>query len=205
MQAGSPVEQDHRPARATDAQIMVRSRRDPRAFATIFDRHHEAIYRFLAARVGDAADDLAAEVFEVAFERRDDYDPDYDSAKPWLFGIAANLVRRRRRRDAQRHDARSRMGGRRESSAVSPERRLHELAPGSPVARAVMDLPERDRDTLLLYVWGGMTYEEVARALDVPVGTVRSRIHRARGDLRERLPEPGPAARDAGTEGVGRG
>lgn len=192
---------DHGPAPAgeldhlTDAQVVARSLEDPHAFATVFERHHEAIYRFAWTRAGGAhADDLAAEVFRVAFERRASYDLDYPSAKPWLFGIAANLTKQHHRDVARRDEGRSRMTGRTAPAESQPEQRLVDTATSSPVAAALLELPERDREPLLLYAWEDLTYEEVGRSLDIPVGTVRSRIHRARHQVRERLERDAPDA-----------
>lgn len=181
----------------TDAAIITRSRDDPRAFAAIFDRHYDAIHRFLWGRIGDAAEDVTAEVFKVAFERREDYDPNYPSAKPWLFGIASRLAKQDLRTRARTRELRERKTKEPDQPAIrGPEQRLHELALSTPVAGALTELPERDRDPLLLYVWGDLTYEEIARSLDLPVGTVRSRIHRARRVLRERLAEGTTDGRD---------
>lgn len=171
----------------TDAEIIARSWDEPTAFAAIFDRHYDAIHRFLWGRIGDAAEDAAAETFRIAFERRRDYDTDYPSAKPWLFGIAARLTKKHYRRRARTRDLRRRAGAERTDAIAGPEQRLNELALSSPVADALMQLPERDRDPLLLHAWEELTYEEIARAVDAPVGTVRSRIHRARRAVREHL------------------
>ncbi len=171
-----------------DADIIVHSRTEPERFATVFDRHYDAIHRFLWTRVGRRAEDLAAEVFKIAFQRRDDYDPRFPSARPWLFGIAARLAKQQHRDEAKAHEVVERMGSRPEDvSDVGPEQRLDELAPSSPVAASLLELPARDRQPLLLHVWEDLSYEEVAHVLDVPLGTVRSRIHRARRDLRARL------------------
>lgn len=172
----------------TDAEVVVASLDRPAEFAAIFDRHHEAIHRFLWSRVGDAADDVAAEVFRVAFERRETYDPAYSSAKPWLFGIAANVARQHHRRTARRRDVHERLVAEdRPEPHPGPEQRLTRLAATEPVAEAILDLPDRDREPLLLFAWADLTYDEIAQALDVPVGTVRSRIHRARSQVRARL------------------
>ncbi len=184
----------------TDADSIVGSWEDPAHFAEVFDRHYDAIHRFLWTRVGRRAEDLTAEVFKIAFQQRDRYDPDYPSAKPWLFGIAARLAKQQHREEAQAQEAASRMGS--EPAAVtqsSPEHRLHELAPSSSVAHALMQLPARDREPLLLHVWDDLSYDDVARVLDIPLGTVRSRIHRAREDLRVRLAVDGD--RDAQAPG----
>lgn len=180
--------------RESDAAVITRSWDDPHAFAEIFDRHHEDIYRFAWTRAGaDRADDLAAEVFRIAFEKRHDYDPDYPSAKPWLFGIASRLAKQTHRDTAKRDDARTRMNDRdRRPHSAEPARHLEERPGTSPAGRAVQQLPERDREPLLLFAWGDLTYEEIARTLGIPVGTVRSRIHRARQQLREHLVETAP-------------
>lgn len=176
----------------TDADIIVGSWEDPARFAAIFDRHYDAIHRFLSTRVGRRAEDLTSEVFKIALQQRDRYDPDYPSAKPWLFGIASRLAKQQHRREAQTQEVASRMGPESgDATQASPEQRLHELAPSSPVADALMQLPARDREPLLLHVWDDLSYEDVARAIDVPIGTVRSRIHRARRDLRTQLTPEG--------------
>lgn len=184
----------------SDAQVLAASIDRPADFATIFDRHHEAIHRYLWTRASEAADDLAAEVFRIAFERRRDFDTTYRSAKPWLFGIAANLAREHHRTIARRRQTEDRLAIAEGDGAVpDPEGRLADLAATEPVAAAILELPERDREPLLLYAWADLAYDEVAAALDVPVGTVRSRIHRARGRVRESL-ESEPMPPGAGAE-----
>src|SRR4051812_49946311 len=78
---------------AGDAEAIVRSRRDPQAFALVFDRHWPRIHAFCTARAGAAGEDLAAEVFRIAFDRRDPYDPAVRGAGPGLYGVAAPLPR----------------------------------------------------------------------------------------------------------------
>lgn len=181
----------------TDAQVLASSIDRPAAFATIFDRHHASIHRYLWTRAGEAADDLAAEVFRIAFERRSSFDTAYRSAKPWLFGIAANLARDHHRRGARRRQTEDRLAtADGDQTVADPEARLTELAATQPVAAAILRLPEGDREPLLLYAWADLAYDDVAAALDIPVGTVRSRIHRARRRVRASLarepmlPEP---------------
>lgn len=167
---------------------MTASIEHPERFAMIFDRHHESVHRFLWTRVGVAADDVAAEVFRIAFERRRTFDASYRSAKPWLFGIAANLAREHHRMTARRRDTHERVvTEERREPPVDPEERLSRLADTAPVAEAIRALPDRDREPLLLFAWEDLSYDEISQVLDVPVGTVRSRIHRARARLRERL------------------
>src|SRR5450759_3339745 len=90
----SPVQEDGE----DDAALIARSIGTPDCFAVLFDRHAPAIYRYVARRLGpDAADDLVAEAFLVAFQRRGGYDSTQAEARPWLYGIATNLISRRRR------------------------------------------------------------------------------------------------------------
>jgi RNA polymerase sigma-70 factor (ECF subfamily) len=177
-------------ARTTDADAIAASRRDPHAFAPVFDRHFAAIHRFLAARVGTAlADELAADVFVRAFDARGRYDTSFADARPWLYAIATNLVHRQRRAERRRLAAYARL----DRGAVHPgadegaAARLDAAVLAQAAAAALADLKRGDRDALLLVAWADLTYEETARALGVPVGTVRSRIHRARAALRAAL------------------
>src|SRR5579875_2926982 len=86
-----------------DATMITRSLRDPRCFATLFDRHAPHIHRYLVRRIGpDAAEDALAEAFLVAFEKRARYDTSYRDARPWLYGIAANVAGQHRREEARR-------------------------------------------------------------------------------------------------------
>ncbi|ROP41277.1 RNA polymerase sigma factor [Saccharothrix texasensis] len=161
----------------TDAEIIDRSRHEPDAFAAIFDRHAPHIRRYLERRLGaQVADDLVAETFLTAFDKRQRYDRARPDARPWLYGIATNLVGRHRRHEARRH---------RERSAETAE--VAAWAVRSRLAGALAGLTAGDRDVLLLVAWEQLAYEEVAAALAIPVGTVRSRLHRARRKVREAL------------------
>lgn len=173
------------PARS-DAAVIATSVGDRGAFAEIFERHFDAIYSYLARRVGpQLAGDLAAEVFLTAFERRSRYDAGRPDALPWLYGIAANKVRRHRRDEDRRLRAlaKSHM-----TPAAGAE---HLFAMDALVAEALVSLQPGDREVLLLYAWADLAYDEIAVALDIPLGTVRSRLHRARRVLSEVLsPRP---------------
>lgn len=84
------AEPDGRP---DDAALIERSLRDAEAFAGLYDRHAAPLHRYVARRLGDgAADDIVAETFLDAFRRRHKYDPVRRDARPWLYGIAANLI-----------------------------------------------------------------------------------------------------------------
>lgn len=174
----------------TDADAIVASLSDPHAFGVIFERHFEVIHRYLAARLGpDAADELAAEVFERAFDARARYDAAYPDSAPWLYGIATNLVHRRRRDERRRLAAYARLDpdGSEASHADGAVRRADALAATRAVAGAIGALKPGDRDALLLVAWEDLTYEQAARVLAIPVGTVRSRINRARRQIGEAL------------------
>lgn len=173
--------------RQGDAALIERSLRDPEAFAILFERHADEIHRYLGRRVGAAiADDLLAETFAVAFTKRRRYDRTRADARPWLYGIATKLISGHRRAEARRLHALARtpapdvdepMADRvvAQSSARAARRALH---------AALTALPVAQRDVVLLVAWADLEYEQIAEALRVPVGTVRSRLHRARAQLR---------------------
>ena len=96
---------------ATDAELIAASLNDPRAFVGIFERHFESISRYLRRRLSRmVADDLAAEVFATAFSRRFAFDLNRPDALPWLYGIAANLLRARARTEQRELHALARTG-----------------------------------------------------------------------------------------------
>ncbi|WP_433179353.1 RNA polymerase sigma factor [Actinoallomurus sp. CA-150999] len=185
MTAAHPVREE-----CDDAQLIVESHQDPEIFATLFDRYADDIHRYAARRVGtEHADDIVAETFLVAFRRRASYDTTRPMARPWLYGIATNLLARHRREEERLYRALQRTGvdPLPESMDNAVVARVAAQSHQRALAAALAGLKPRDRDTLLLLAWGGLTYEEVAEALDVPTGTVRSRIHRARKKTREAL------------------
>lgn len=174
----------------TDAELIQRSASDPGQFATIFERHFNAIYRYLYRRVGaPLADDLAAQTFAEAFARRSRYDAAWPVALPWLYGIASNLLRRHQRTERRQLRAYARLG----TDPLSPDElsplldRLDAQVRGPKLAEALAALKGGDRDVLLLYAWADLSYREIGYALDIPIGTVRSRLNRARQKMRERL------------------
>jgi RNA polymerase sigma factor (sigma-70 family) len=179
--------------RVSDTTLVARSLADPEAFAALFDRHAALIHRYAARRLGaEAADDVMAETFAVAFQRRRDYDLERVDARPWLYGIATNLIRNHRRAEARRWRAMARdvagAGAEPEPEADGAAARVTAQAARGELARVLAGLPSRQRDVLLLYAWADLEYEEIAQALGLPVGTVRSRLHRARAAMKEGLP-----------------
>jgi RNA polymerase sigma-70 factor (ECF subfamily) len=175
-----------------DGEDIRASLPDPERFAAVFGRHFDAVHGFVARRLGRAAaDDLAGAVFVEAFAARERYDQARADARPWLYGIATNLVRRHRRTEERRLRAYARAGADGAAPLDDPHDRLSAGAEAPRLAAALAALRASDRDALLLFVWADLSYDEVAVALGVPPGTVRSRIHRARRVLREHLAEDG--------------
>lgn len=170
-----------------DATVIQESWRDPERFAVLFDRHAPFIQRYLARRVGpETADDLLAETFLAAFGKRHGYDPGFPDARPWLYGFATNLIARHKREEARRYQYLQAAGPAPDLPDIT-ERVLATVTAHSmrsQLVSALTRLSAGDRDVLLLIAWEQLSYEEVARALAIPVGTVRSRLHRARTQLR---------------------
>jgi RNA polymerase sigma factor (sigma-70 family) len=174
-----------------DSELIARSRSDPAVFAEIFDRHHGELYRYLRRRVGvGLAADLAAETFVTAFARRTAGSAQGGSARPWLYGIAHNLLRNHLRHEQRRLAAYARHGAEPTADAAAldefslADARADAHAGTARLTRILAGMAARDRDALLLFAWADMSYAEVAQALGVPVGTVRSRLNRARRQLR---------------------
>jgi len=170
----------------SDAELIAESLSDAARFAEIFDRHAHAVFRFLGRRIGpDDAGDLLGDVFLAAFETRRRYDGRYVSALPWLYGVASNLLGKYFRRRASELGMLERMAGRQELNdpadaviaSVDAHMQLRSMA------KLLEELPARERDVLLLHAWEDLTYDEIASALGIPVGTVRSRLNRVRQRL----------------------
>jgi RNA polymerase sigma factor (sigma-70 family) len=176
----------------SDAEVIGRSLGEPEAFGEIYDRHAAALLRFLGRRVGaKVAEGLVGELFRIAFERRKAFDPSRGSALPWLYGIGSNLLLKHRRGEARRLRASARMAAddaadKRANSAALDARLLFPR-----VADAIEALPDDEREALLLFAWEELSYQSMAEALDLPIGTVRSRLNRARVRLRELLEPKG--------------
>lgn len=175
--------------RASDAQLISRSLDEPECFAEVFDRHYGRISAYLrSCTTSDVADELASEVFLIAFRRRADFGPDAQSASPWLFGIAVNLLRSTRRSERRRLHAYARSRPLPEDDdlddaiARADAERRHR-----PIVNALASIDHDQREVLLLHAWTDLTYVEIAEALAMPVGTVRSRISRARRNVRRIL------------------
>jgi len=179
----------------SDAAIIERSWRDPEAFAGLYDRHAGLLHRYAARRLGDgAADDVVADTFFDAFRRRHRYDLSFDDARPWLYGIAANLIGKHSRAEIRMLRAYARSGadpvlaGPDSASQMDEaDSRVSSAAVRRELAAALAALPAGERDVLLMAAWADLSYAEIAAALRIPVGTVRSRLHRARTRIRTAL------------------
>ena len=165
----------------SDTECVARSLSEPNAFELIFERHFGSVHRYLHRRAGhDLADELAAETFVVAFERRASCRAS-GSVLPWLYGIATNVLRRSWRVERRQLRAYS-CSGVDEWAVYEDETaaRVDGFALDARLARALAALRPPERDVLLLYALADLSYEEIAFALDIPVGTVRTWLHRAR-------------------------
>ncbi|MBT2417694.1 sigma-70 family RNA polymerase sigma factor [Streptomyces sp. ISL-22] len=172
---------------ANDAEVVAGSLEQPELFARLYDRYAPDIHRYAARRLGHgAADDITADTFLTAFRIRSRYDLTRPSARPWLYGIAANLIGKQRRTEVRALRALARTGH--DPVAASwVEDSDSRVAAQGPLADALASLSAGDRHVLLLVAWADLTYQEVAEALDLPVGTVRSRLNRARRKVRTAL------------------
>ncbi|MEH1130259.1 RNA polymerase sigma factor [Micromonospora sp. CPCC 206061] len=177
---------------ADDLAVLAASRANPDRFVALFDRYYPQIHRYARSRLGaEVADDVASETFLIAFRRRAEFDPGVGAGlvRSWLYGIATNLVHRHRRTEERRYRALARVPdmpddpGHDERVVV---RLSAELIRGE-LAAALAALPARDRDVLLLMALGGLDHHEIAGTLDIPYGTVCSRLNRARRKLRAAL------------------
>jgi phosphoribosylaminoimidazole-succinocarboxamide synthase len=173
--------------RSSDAELMEASLVDVGRFGEIFDRHAPAIFRFLGRRIGpDDAGDLLSDVFLAAFETRLGYDRSRPSALPWLYGIASNLLHKHYRHRASELRVLERLVDQSDPQdhaewvTASVDARVELRA----MAKLLEALPDIERDALLLYAWEDLSYGEIAGALGVPIGTVRSRLNRVRRRLR---------------------
>ncbi|WP_322411013.1 sigma-70 family RNA polymerase sigma factor [Microbacterium invictum] len=177
---------------STDSEILSRSRTTPGAFAELFERHSVPVAAFVRRRVsGEAVEDVLSETFLVAFRRRADFDSSWESARPWLLGIASRVLKKHRADEARHWRAVAASADREEASneggIEGASTRLDAAAAVRELAPRIAALSARDRETLFLYAWGGLTQEEVATALGIPVGTVGSRLNR----IRRKLAPPG--------------
>jgi RNA polymerase sigma-70 factor, ECF subfamily len=171
----------------TDAELWRQAADgDAEAFGTLFERHARSVYNYLFRRTGDwsLAEDLTSIVFLEAWRRRKDVRLERDPALPWLLGVATNVLRNRRRSQWRHRAALERVPRERAPDfAADADARLDDARRAGSALRALGKLPKREQDVLALCGWANLSYDEAAAALDLPVGTVRSRLSRARARL----------------------
>jgi RNA polymerase sigma factor (sigma-70 family) len=173
-----------------DAVVIRRSLSEPERFADVFDRYYAEIHGYAARRLGSSlADDVVSETFLIAFDRRRRYDVAQPNARPWLYGIASNVIARHRRAEVRQYRALARAGVTHavDGDAERADGRLDARALRGRLAAALVEIADRDREVLLLVAWAQLSCEEAARALGIPPGTARSRLHRARRRTRAAL------------------
>jgi RNA polymerase sigma-70 factor (ECF subfamily) len=192
----------------SDSQLWRRvADGDDGAFAVLYERHAKAVYNFCFRRTANwsRAEDLVADVFLVAWRRQAEVviSTESGSTLPWLLGVALNVVRNASRSQRRGDHALARLDARAAEEDFSPDLvlRLGDEQQMKAVLEQVQQLPAQEQDALALCAWAGLGYEEAAVALGVPIGTVRSRLSRARGHLRELLAVSG---HDVGDERVAR-
>ncbi|MFC1410303.1 RNA polymerase sigma factor [Streptacidiphilus sp. N1-12] len=172
----------------TTLRSRVRSG-DPDAFGELFDAYHHAVYNHAFRLTGDwsAAEDVMALTFLEAWRLRARVDPDGGSLRPWLLGVATNTARNTNR-TARRHRAVLGRMPRGETTvpdfAEDSAGRVDDAVRLAAIQRSLRGLRRQEREVLALCVWSGLGYAEAAEALGLPVGTVRSRLSRARAKLR---------------------
>jgi RNA polymerase sigma-70 factor (ECF subfamily) len=183
----------------TDSDAIAASLLEPRAFGVVFERHFAAILRYLRRRLDDQpAEEAAAQTFFVAFDSRARFDRSQTSARPWLFGIATNVAHRHRRGEVRELRAIAALDPEASTATEGAEAKLDAERMRGTLARCLAGLPGEEADVLYLLVWAELDQPEIAAALEIPLGTVKSRLSRARHRVREALhlpdrdPDPTP-------------
>jgi RNA polymerase sigma-70 factor (ECF subfamily) len=183
----SDLQSPDRPTIAAQPQAGV----DPADLAGLFDRYGGELLRYCARRVGpDHAEDVVAETFLTAHAKFRSYDPGRSGPLPWLYGIATNLLRRHGRDEVHAYRALARTGALKDRGGEEWDRaveRVDAFRARNRLARALASLSRKQRDVLLLFAVAQLEYDEIAVAMDMPVGTVRSTLHRARAKVRSAL------------------
>jgi RNA polymerase sigma-70 factor (ECF subfamily) len=180
------------PGTVSDEALVELSRRTPERFGEIYDRYVSEIHAYLGRRLDrQAADDLTAEVFLAAFRKRETFDPRRGAVRPWLYGFAGNVIALHRRTEVRRLAALQRSAdahdGREHGHEERVVARLDAVSAQGRLAAELRALSDGDRDVLLLSALSELSHEEVAKALDIPYGTVGSRLSRVRRKLRAAL------------------
>ena len=161
---------------------------DRAAFDTLVRRYQDPVYRFVTWSIDDDADDVAQDVFVEVYRslatwrRRSTF-------RTWLYGVARNVCRRHVRRRAARGHVHGEIDVEDLPGASDPALRAAQSDANALLLAAIARLPADQRVTLMLRAWEGLRYDEIAAATDVPLGTVRSRLHTARRTLAAAIAE----------------
>ncbi len=186
----------HLPLMASDLQLWERSLSgDAEAFGDLYERHARAIQSYCLWRTADlqAAEDATATVFLETWRKRKRLTLKTDSATPLLLGIATNVLRHQWRTQRRYRAVHERVRNAAqapddlEAEAIARVDAIRQLRDGGEAIRA---LPRREREVLALLAWSDLSYGEIAAALGLPIGTVRSRLARARARLGDAFPDP---------------
>src|SRR5580698_4653967 len=179
------------PSSASDAEVIAGSLDDPERFAIIFGRHADEIHRYAARRLGQqAAADVVSEVFLAAFRQ-----PGRSDARPWLYGISTKVISQQLRAEGRRAHLLAAVPA--PPPAEFPADDIGDRITAErlrPVLLGVLaELSPADRELVLLVAWAELSYEQAAQALEIPVGTVRSRLHRTRARVRRAIDSADPS------------
>jgi len=160
------------------------------AFGVLFERHAGRIYNYCFRRTGDwaTAEDLTSTTFLLAWRSRRRAPSEAESALPLLYGIATNVLRNQRRSLKRGREAFARLPLERTEEPDFAEEgsiRLDDQVAMRQLLQLFARLPHREQDVIALCDWSELSYEDAGVALDIPIGTVRSRLARGRGRLRE--------------------
>jgi RNA polymerase sigma-70 factor (ECF subfamily) len=162
---------------------------DPEAFRDMFQSHAQLIYRHAVRITADwaLAEDVVSLTFLEAWRLRGKFRDEGDSPLPWLMGIATNVLRNRARAARRHQRAMVRLPVKETVPDFADEliRRIGDAEQLSAAQAGLARLRQSERDIFTLCVWSGLSYQEAAQALGIPVGTVRSRLARARARLRK--------------------
>ncbi len=186
---------------------------EPAAFGLLFDAFAGVVHRHAVRRTGDwaTAEEVVSLTFLEAWRLRERLLPEGDSPLPWLLGIATNVLRNMSRAARRHRDALQRLPARQGVPDFADDLvdRMHDESRLAAVQRALGRLRRHEQEVFMLCVWNGLDYAAAAEALGVPVGTVRSRLSRARDRLRQfvdagREPATGYGQLDGGRASVAR-
>ncbi len=176
----------------TDVALIRDSLTNSGQFGLIFKRHAGELWRYLACRVEPSViDDLLSEAFIIAFRTRHRFDASYSDARPWLFGITVNVIHHHRRSEGRRFAMQRRVADATHKGGIELDEadevlRIVDRQGQAEAVRAILtQIDEKFVDVLLLSAGYQLSYEEIARSLQIPLGTVRSRLSRGRTQLRE--------------------